>query len=98
MFMWNVGTDKTSLYLSHLDYQDRPGSGTYQTVTGEQSEVGDGTTKTFSGNLAFKSRDGNANCFDLTITAPTGTSKTITEIPNALNPQITAASHGLSTG
>jgi hypothetical protein len=95
MLLWGKPTAKTVLFGSHID----PQNGTvYKTVTGEQSEVGDGTTKAFSGNLAFKSQDAAANCFNIAITCPTGASKTITAIPNTLNPQITATSHGLSKG
>lgn len=56
MFMWDLPTDKTGLYLSYIDLQD---SSVYTTVTGES------TAAATSGTLAFKSPT-----FTVTIASP----------------------------
>lgn len=67
MFMWGVNTDKTGLYLSYID--DSP----YTTVTNEVLGTGNGSNKTFSGTLAFKTGQPQRSGFGLTITDGTET-------------------------
>jgi hypothetical protein len=86
--------DRTGLYGSHID----PQGSNYQTVTNEQEATGNGSTKAYTGNLAFKALDALAMCFGLQVTAPTGSATNISAITRAVNAQITSASHGLSQG
>ena len=67
MFMWGVNTDKTGLYLSYID--DAP----YTTITAEVLGSGNGSNKTFSGTLAFKTGQPKRTGFGLTITDGTET-------------------------
>lgn len=62
MLMYNLPTDKTGLYGSHIDPQS---SVVYTTVTNEVLGTGNGVTTTFSGTLAFKGSNALANAFGL---------------------------------
>jgi hypothetical protein len=62
--LWNRPEDKTGLYGSYIDRQD---STVYTTVTNENLGTGDGSTKTFTGTLAFKGGGATRNCFAVVI-------------------------------
>lgn len=59
MFLWDTPTDKTGLYLSHIDKQD---SSVYTTVTAEVIPAAS------SGTLAFKAGDAKRTCFGTVFT------------------------------
>ena len=58
---WGQVRDKTGCYESKFDTQ-RVGT-VYTTVTNENVGTGNGTTKTFTGTLAFKAGGATRNCF-----------------------------------
>lgn len=65
MIMWNLPTDKTGLYGSHIDPQN---SSVYTTVTGE-------ATTSLTGTLAFKAGDVKRTCFGIVLTITSGGEK-----------------------
>lgn len=67
MFLWGRIADKMGVYLSKIDTLN------YTTVSSESIGTGDGTTKTFSGALAFKSGGSKRFCFAVEITDGTET-------------------------
>ena len=64
LLLWNRLTDKANLYGSKIDPQDTT---VYTTVTAESVGTGDGSTKTFSGTLAFKAGSALRTCFAVTV-------------------------------
>ena len=92
--------DKTGVYRSHIDNQN-----SYRTITNEAIAVGNGTTNTFTGTLNGKAADPQAHVFALKISAPTGTTKTVSSIIKSGTPfsgivapftKITATGHGFT--
>lgn len=67
MWLWGRNEDKTGVYGSYIDNQN------YTTVTAENRHNGDGSTKTFSGTLAFKGAGATRTCFGVSITDGTET-------------------------
>lgn len=63
MFMWDIESDKTGLYLSHYDKAD---SSVYTAITSEA------TAGTGSGTLAFKAAGAKRTCFQVIITITSG--------------------------
>lgn len=86
--------DRTGLYGSKID----PQGTNYTSATNEVEATGDGATKAYSGFLQYKSLSPLSNAFGITVTAPTAVAVNITNVTNAVNPTITAASHGLVLG
>lgn len=61
MFLWGRNEDKTGVYGSYID------KAVYTTVSAESLGTGDGSTKTFTGTLAFKAGGSTRTCFAVTI-------------------------------
>lgn len=100
MFLWDRkddfgGKDETGLYLSHIDQT----TSAYQQTTGEDIGTGDGSTKAFSGTLAFKASESRETCFGVVIAAGIQATKTVTAVSKATAAQITtSAAHGYVVG
>lgn len=62
MLLWFRTADETGIYGSYIDTQ------TYTTVTAEARHNGDGSTRTFTGTLAFKAGLARRTCFAVTFT------------------------------
>lgn len=98
-FLWNRkdtfgGADKTGLYLSYKDGADNVYQYTKQEVLG----TGDGSTKSYSGTLAFKASNSKETCFFAVIAAPKQVGTGISAITLATGAQITSTAHGLVVG
>lgn len=100
MFLFNRkdkfgGSDKTGLELSAID---RDSLADYDFTSAEDLGTGDGSTKTFTGTLAFKATDAKETCHFVRIAAATSALVDITGITAANPGVITAAGHGLAVG
>ena len=100
IFLWNRkdkygGSDQTGLQLSTID---RDSLADYSTVTAEDVGTGDGSTKTFSGTLAFKASNDKSTCHFVRFAGATTALVAITGITQSATPVVSATSHGLTTG
>lgn len=72
MFLWGRVADKTGVYGSYVD------TGTSTTVTDENIGTADGSTRTFTDTLAFKSGGARRTCFAISVDAA-GSSETFSD-------------------
>jgi len=70
MFLWGKLSDKTGLYLSHIDKQLLSD---YTSIADENVGTGDGSTKTFTDTLAFRAAGAKRTCFGIAVTDGTET-------------------------
>lgn len=98
-FLWDRkdtfgGSDKTGLYVSHVDATED----IYQYTSKEELGTGDGANSSFSGTLAFKASNSKETCFFVVIAGAKSASTAISAITQASSASITSASHGLAVG
>jgi len=67
MHLWDRVADRTGFYMSYID------DAQYTTVAAEVLDTGDGSTKAFSGTLAFKAGGAVRSCFGIVVTDGTET-------------------------
>lgn len=88
------GSDKTGIYRSYID----GGEQIYDYTSKEELATGDGSTKTFTGTLAFKANNSKETCFFLVVAGAKQAGTSISAITQASSAQITSSAHGLVAG
>lgn len=78
MWLWQKKEYDAGIYLSYIDAQT-----SFATVTSENIGTGDGSTKTFTGTLAFKAGGAKRTCFAIEVTDTSG-SETFTDDRNGV--------------
>lgn len=98
MFMWQRKDAFSSSYpnILNVGVSDKATLSQYTQTTGENKGTGDGTTKTFSGNLS--NAGGKNTVFNTEFGSPIAAGVSVTGISSAVQAVVTVGAHSLNVG